>query len=162
MKKQINCSNDYASVVTCWVKRFSDLMRQYSNAATAILVYYLRGRAELVVCPDGMDEFKLHGEAMRHNGVMFAAAEESGLLAEAVPELFRLALKNYDNWYVMNKDILYLLQHQSLCRYIPFEYRFLAENVAAVNALVLENKLFWETCVAEAKAKLVERKASVN
>jgi len=162
MKKQINCSNDYAIVVESWVKRFSDLMRQHSDAATAILAYYLRGSSEIVVCPDGMDEFKLHGEAMRSNGVMFSAAEVTGLLAEAIPELFRMALKSHDNWCVMNKDILYLLQNQSLCRYIPFKYRFLAENVAAVNALVLDNKLLWESCVAEAKAKLVERKASVN
>ena len=162
MKKQINCSNDYVIVVASWVKTFSDLMRRYSNAATAILAYYLRGSAELVVCPDGKDEFKLHGEAMRHNGVMFVAAEISGLLAEAVPELFRLALENHSNWCVMIKDVSYLLQHQHLCRYIPFEYRFLAENVAAVNNLVLDDELLWENCVAGAKAKLVEREASAS
>lgn len=162
MKKQINCSNDYAIVVASWAETFNDLMRRYSNAATAILAYYLRGSTELVVCPDGMDEFKLHGEAMRRNGVMFAAAEASGLLAEAVPELFRLALKNHGNWCVMIKDISYLLQHQNLCRYIPFEYRFVAENVASVNALVLDDELFWENCVAEAKAKLAERKAGTS
>lgn len=162
MKKQINCSNDYAIVVTSWTEKFNELMRRYSNAATAILAYYLRGSTELIVCPDGMDEFKLHGEAMRRSGVMFAAAEASGLLAEAVPEFFRLALENHGNWCVMIKDVSYLLQHQNFCRYIPFEYRFLAETVAAMNSLVLDDEKFWASCVAEAKAKLVGRKVGTS
>ena len=162
MKKQINCSNDYAIVVASWTETFSGLMRRYSNAATAILSYYLRGSTERIVCPNGMDEFKLHGENMRRNGVMFAAAEASGLLAEAVPELFRLALNNHNNWCVMNKDISYLLQHPHLCHYVPFEYRFLAEAVTAINDFMLADETVWERCVAEAKGKLSERQLGKN
>ena len=162
MKKQINCSNDYIIVVARWVKKFSDLMRSYSNAAVSVLAYYLRGSTELITCPNGMDAFKEHGEAMRNNGVMFAAAEDSGLLAEAVPEVFRLALENHNNWCVMNKDISFLLQHPHLRHYIPFEYRFLAEAVTAINDFMLADETIWEKCIAEAKGKLRERQLGEN
>lgn len=162
MKKQMNCSNDYIIIVASWTERFSELMRRYSNAATAILAYYLHGSTKLIVCPEDMEEFRLHGEAMRCNGVMLAAAEASGMLAEAIPELFRIALESYGNWCVMRKDVLYLLQHHNLCRYIPFECRFVAETVASMNAMLIDDEFFWQNCVSEAKAKLAERKAGTN
>lgn len=157
MSRSINNNIDYVTEVAWWTTKFNELMQYYVNAPVAILAYYLRGNSKVVVCPCEVGEIKKYGEEMRNSSVMFAAAEDSGLLAEAIPELFRIALENYKNWREMCNDILFLLQHTHLRRYIPFEYRALAKSAKAANIALFEDEAHWSEFVENARAKLKMR-----
>ena len=160
MNGLIKSNLDYIATVTWWVKRFSEVMSNYANASLAILSYYLKGNSECVVCPSEIPELKIYGEAMRVSMPMFAAAEDSGLFAEAIPEFFRLAFECHTNWCVTNKDILFLLRNTHLSRYIPFAYRFIAESVVSENATLLKNEKLWGEYIESAKRALGERNSS--
>lgn len=157
MSRPIRSSIEYANKVAWWTTKFSKEMQSYANASVAIVAYYLRGNTAVVACPSEMEEFKAYGEEMRTNSVMFAAAEDSGLLAEAIPALFRLALENHNNWCQMSSDIAFLLQHPHLCRFVPYEYRVLADAAEAANAALSEDDERWYEFVQAAKSKLSAR-----
>lgn len=153
----IRSSIEYANKVAWWTTKFSKMMHSYANAPVAIIAYYLRGNSAVVACPNEMQEFRAYGEEMRTNSVMFAAAEDSGLLAEAIPALFRLALENHSNWCEMNKDISFFLEHPHLRRFVPFEYRIMAEAAKAANIALSEDDERWYDFVQAAKTKLGTR-----
>lgn len=157
MSRSIKNNLDYAADVAWWTTKFNELMHCYANAPVAVLVHYLRGTSKVVVCPHEVVKIKEYGEAMRNSSVMFAAAEDSGLLAEAIPELFRIALENYRNWRKMSKDIIFLLQHTHLHRYISFEYRALVKAAMAANIALFEDELHWSEFVENAREKLKKR-----
>ena len=157
MNRPIKNNFDYATEVAWWATKFNELMQCYVNAPVAILAHYLRGSSKDVVCPCEVGEIKKYGEEMRVSSVMFVAAEDSGLFAEAIPELFRTALENYKNWREMSNDILFLLQHTHLRRYVPFEYRALAKAAKAANMALFEDEAHWSEFVENARAKLKMR-----
>jgi hypothetical protein len=133
-------------------------MRSSNNAAVAVLAYYLPGNSDFMTCPLGVSELKKFGAMMRDDAAMFAAAEDTGLLAEAVAELFRLALDNHGNWCAMEKDIKHMLEHDQFSRYIPFKYRFCAERMMVANELLCADEELWDKCSNELESRLSARK----
>ena len=143
MNRTINNNIEYMATVAEWTRKFTELMLQHNNAAAAILAYYLPNGYDFLTCPLGVVEFQKIGEAMRTNEAIFTAAEDSGLIAEAVPELFCKALDNYDSWCAMDDGISYMMTHPQLLRYVPFEYRYCAEKLLEANALLIDNEDLW-------------------
>lgn len=157
MSRPIRNNIDYANEVAWWTTKFNQIMLRYANAPVVILAYYLKGTSELVACPCEIQELKEYAEIMRTSCVLFAAAEDSGLFAEAVPELFGLALDNHSNWCAMSRDVAYLLQHPHMRRFIPFEHLFLAEAATAAHIALVEDGECWTAFIKEARKKLAAR-----
>ena len=162
MDRKIESSCDYISAVAWWSAKFREEMSCNANASIAILAYYLRGTSKLLVTPYEEVSFKVYGEGMRHSSVMFAAAEDSGLFAEAIPRLFNLALEKHSSWCVMCKDVIYLMNHMYLRHYVPYTYRCLAGAVSGELDAVLGDKVLWEQRLNDAMTKLGRRQLSAG
>ena len=158
MDVRVMSSVEYAMAVEKWSAVFTELMCGSNNAAVAVLAYYLPGNSDFMTCPLGVSKFKKLGTMMRDDEAMFAAAEDTGLLAEAVADLFRLALDNHGNWCAMDEDIKHMLENAQFRRYIPFKYRFCAEKIMAANELLCADEELWDKCSNELESKLSERK----
>lgn len=157
MERTINNNNEYSATIAEWISKFTNLMMQYNNAAEAILAYYLPGSLDFMTCPLGIEEFRLIGEEMRSNIAVFTAAEDSGLIADAIPRLFYKALDNYDNWCGMYVGVEYMLTHSLFSRYIPFEYRYCANKLLAANILLLDDEDLWDECINKLNSHLRDR-----
>lgn len=160
--KAIESNCDYISAVGWWSIKFRNEMESNADAALAILAYYLKDTSKLIVSAYEGTPFEIYGEAMRQSSVMIAAAEDSGLFAEAIPRLFCLALEKYSSWCLTYKDITYLMHHMYFRRYIPYAERFMAGYVLDELDAVLEDEALWERCLMDARAKLGERKTIAN
>lgn len=53
----------------------------------------------------------------------------SGLMASGVSTYFYAALDQVENWNCMYRGIDYLLESEQLSCFIPFHYRYIAENL---------------------------------
>lgn len=143
MNTYIDNSCEYAAQVDLWSKKLTELMLEHDNAAESVLAYYLPVHSEFLTCPLGVDEFKRIGEEMRENAAVFAAAENTGLIAKAVEKLFGFALDNHGSWCAMVKDVRYMLEHPQLGRYIHFEDRYLAERLLHADLAQGDDEDFW-------------------
>ena len=157
MNRPIESNCDYISAVAWWSTKFREEMRCNANAALAILAYYLKGTSKLIVSAYEGTPFKIYGEAMRQSSVMIAAAEDSGLFAEAIPKLFCLALEKHSSWCLTYKDVTYLLNHMYFRRYIPYAYRLLASSVSDDLDAVLVDETLWEQHLTDARIELGKR-----
>ena len=162
MDRKIESSCDYISAVGWWSTKFHNEMESNADAALAILAYYLKGTSNLIVSAYEGTPFEIFGEAMRQSSVMIAAAEDSGLFAEAIPKLFCLALEKHSSWCLTYKDVTYLMNHMYFRRYIPYKERFLASSVLDDLDAVLDDETLWEQCLIDARAKLGGRQAMAN
>ena len=162
MDRKIESICDYISAVAWWSAKFREEMSCNASAALAILAYYLKGTSNLLVSPCEATSLRVYGEAMRQSSVMFAAAEDSGLFAEAIPRLFCLGLEKHSNWRLMYKDIIYLMNHMYLRHYVPYTYRCLAGAVSAELDLLLGDDVLWEQRLRDATKKLGERRLSAS
>ena len=158
MKVRIMSSIEYAMAVEKWSEVFTELMGGSNNAAVAVLAYYLPGKSDFMTCPLCVSAIKKLGTMMRDDEAMFAAAEDTGLLAEAVAELFRMALDNHGNWCALDEDIKYMLENAQFRRFIPFKYRFCAEKIMTENELLCKDEDLWDKFTNELERKLNERK----
>ena len=147
----------YAAEVEKWTEKFNKLMMEYNNAPEAILAYYLPGQNTCLSCPLGDEEFQQIGEDMRTNEAMLRAAEESGLLVEAVKICFYKALDNYGSWSYLCDDLAYILDNPRLRCYVCFEDQFFARKLLAVNTLNEDDEDLWDQYYDTLQKKLVAR-----
>ena len=153
----IDNSAAYAAEVEKWTEKFNKMMLEYSNAPEAILAYYLPEQYTCLSCPLGDQEFKQIGEAMRTNEAMLRAAEESGLLVEAVKNCFSKALDNYGSWSYLCDNLAYILDNPRLCCYVGFEDQFMARKLLAANALIEDDEDLWDLYYDKFHKQLVDR-----
>lgn len=147
----------YAAEVEKWTEKFNKLMMECNNAPEAILAYYLPGQNTCLSCPLGDEEFQQIGEDMRTNEAMLRAAEESGLLVDAIKNRFYRALDNQDNWRYLKDDVAYILDHPCMRRYIRFEDQFIARKLIAANALIEDDEDLWYLYADRLHKKLDDR-----
>lgn len=150
-------STAYAAEVSKWTDKFVEFMLAYSNAPITILAYYLPHQYAFMSCPLGDDEFKRIGEAMRNNEAMFVAAENSGLMAEAMDAYFSLALDNPDNWHYLWEDINHIVNNQHLRRFVRFEPMYIAQKLLSANDVIDDNDDLWYSYAEQLDQKMCER-----
>lgn len=155
----IESSDDFVAEVELWCKRLNTLMKAELHAAIAVVAYYLPHQCTMIGCPLGDPEYKELGESMRTNPALFAAAEKTGLFAEGIHDLCYAALDNAGNWDYYSDNVEYLLKNDTLCKYISFSDRYLAECLIAGGAMLhgVENEDLWLRYIRVAKKKLAER-----
>ena len=157
MTNYIDNSTAYTAVVSKWTEKFVELMLESSNAPEAILAYYLPHQNSFVSCPMGDLEFKEIGEAMRKNEAMLVAAEDSGLMAEAIEAYFYQALENSDSWHYLWDDIEYILSNPRLSRYVRFQHRYVAMKLLEANSLIDDNDTLWYPYAEKLEQKMQNR-----
>lgn len=158
MKTYIANSAAYAAEVSKWTEKFEELMLESSNAPEAILAYYLPNQNSFVACPLGDQEFEKIGKAMRENEAMITAAEDSGLMAEAMEAFFYQVLDNSDSWHYMWEDVEIILANPRLSRYVRFEHKYIARKLLAANLLIDDNEDLWYSCAEKLGEQMRDRK----
>lgn len=158
MKTYIDNSAAYAAEVNKWTEKFEELMLESSNAPEAILAYYLPNQNSFVACPLDDLEFKQIGEVMRENEAMLTAAEDSGLMAEAMEAFFHQVLDNSDSWHYMWEDVEIILTNPRLSRYVRFEQKYIARKLLAANLLIDDNEDLWYSCAEKLGEQMRDRK----
>lgn len=153
-------SHEYAVEVEMWCERFETLMKEELYAPVAIVAYSLPHQNTMVGCPLGDPEYQELGEGMRTNSAMFAAAERTGLLAEGLDAFFYAALDNAGSWSGYADDIKYVLENDTLCKYVSFSDRYNAECLLAGGEMLCddENEDIWLRVARAAQKKLDSRK----
>lgn len=127
-----NLSNPDVDDLDGWVDYFETLMRSDNCACESILTYYLEDVNQFeyrIFCPLGCDLYQQVGEKMRKYPVVLDAAIRSGLMPDAVSNYFFAALDQTENWDCMYRGIEYLLDSEHLSCFIPFRYRYIAEQL---------------------------------
>lgn len=118
--------------MTYWIQLFEKEMMADTNAAGAILSYYLEallGQSYRVFCPCGYSLYEKMGDEMASRKTVLKAAEKAGLLAEGVARFVEVALSAEEYWFRMDVSVGYLINDPDLRRFIPFSNRYIAENL---------------------------------
>lgn len=120
-------SIEYEAEIAEWREKLTDLMKREKYAAVAILGYYFGDSSCMLGCPLGDPEFERIGTEMQKNPALFTAAENVGLIAEGVSDIFYDALDNPGSWCYHHDKIRYIFENEGLSRHVPYRDRYLAE-----------------------------------
>lgn len=115
-----------------WITCFECEMANDPCGSTSMLSCFLEAVDRSycsVFCPLGDERYCAIGEKMHKNPVVLKAAIQSGLMASAVPNYFEAALDVVDNWHLMEGGVRFILASKKLRVFIPFELRFMAEEM---------------------------------
>lgn len=115
-----------------WVSYFECEMANDPCGSASMLRCFLKAVDSSycsIFCPLGDERYCAIGDQMCKNPVVLKAAIQSGLMASAVPNYFEAALDVVDNWHLMEGGVRFILASMKLRVFIPFELRFMAEEM---------------------------------
>lgn len=115
-----------------WISCFECEMANDPCGSTSILSCFLKAVDSSycsIFCPLGDARYCAIGEQMYKSPVVLKAAIQSGLMASAVPNYFEASLDVVENWHLMEGGVRFILASKKLRAFIPFELRFMAEEM---------------------------------
>ncbi len=145
--------------VKLWERKFREMMQNEMFASIAVVRYYLACNTLTSIYPSECEKYRYYGMVIAVNTAAFAAAENTGLLAEGITGIFHTALDNYGNWLDHETDIKNIMKKDKLRKYVSFTDRRYAEMFLSCDKMERYNEDLWEYLKDVTKKKLATRSA---